>query len=305
MGRYITVRVVQAAIVLFCLVTFVFLASRVLGDPASLMAPLEASPQQIQDLRDQLGFSDPIGEQYVRFLGDVIHGDLGTSTWQQVPALDLVLSRLPATWALAFSAIFIATIIGIPLGIVASRRPRSLADNIVTGLSIISASIPNFWLALMLIAIFAVHLGWLPTSGYGSWQNFVLPLATLVPLSAGRISQITRTAMVDVLNQAYIRTARAKGLRERSILYAHALRNAALPVLIVGAAELADLLAGSVIVETIFAWPGVGYLTTQAIVNRDLPVVTAAVLVIGVQVLLLNIIVDIYSAAVDPQIRLR
>jgi peptide/nickel transport system permease protein len=305
MVRYITVRVAQAVLVLFFLVTLVFFVSRVLGDPAELIAPIDAPPEAIDDLRQQLGFDEPIGEQYAGFLNDLVHGDLGTSSWQQVPALGLVLSRLPATLQLAGAAILIASLIGITLGVVASRRPGSFADNVVSTLSIISASIPNFWLALMLIAIFAVHLGWVPTSGYGSWENFVLPLATLVPLSAGRIAQVTRTAMVDVLNQPYIRTAKAKGLRERTILYRHALRNAAIPVLIVGAAELADLLAGAVIVETIFAWPGIGYLTTQAIVNRDLAVVTAAVLVIGFQVLILNILVDLYSAAVDPQIRLR
>lgn len=303
MIRYVSVRLALAAVVVFCLVTVVFFVSRVLGNPAELIAPVDSSPAFVNNLKHELGFSAPVGTQYARFLRGALHGNLGDSSWQHVPALPLVLSRVPATLELAGLTILLAIILGVPIGMIAARSPGSVVDNSVSGMAMLSASMPSFWLALMLIAIFAVELQLLPTSGYGSWQNFVLPLATLVPLSAGRLAQITRSSMIDVLNQEYIRTAHGKGLRERTILARHALRNAAIPVMTVAATELADLLSGAVIVETIFGWPGVGFLTTQAITNRDLAVVTAAVLVIGIQVVLLNVVVDVLYFFVDPQIR--
>lgn len=302
--RYIAVRLLLAGVVVVCLVTVVFFVSRVLGNPAQLIAPVDASPAFVKNLERQLGFADPLHVQYFRFLRGALHGNIGRSSWQHVPALPLVLSRLPATMELAGLTIIVATMIGVLLGIVAARSPGSSVDNVVSGLAMASASMPSFWLALILIAVFAVRLHLLPTSGYGSWQNFVLPLATLVPLSAGRLAQITRSSMIDVLSQDYIRTAHAKGLREVRVLSRHAFRNASIPVLTVAATELADLLSGAVIVETIFGWPGVGFLTTQAITNRDLAVVTAAVLVIGVQIVVLNLLVDVLYFFVDPQIRL-
>jgi peptide/nickel transport system permease protein len=303
MGRYVVLRLGLAALLVFCLVSLVFVISRILGDPVALIAPLTASKAFVDDLRQQLGFADPLGEQYLRFLRDAIHGDFGISSWQRVPALPLVLSRLPATWQLAGTTMVIALVVGIGLGMLAARRQGSTVDSLVTGLSMASASMPGFWLALVLILVFAVQLRLLPTSGYGNWQNFILPLATLVPLAAGRLAQITRSSMIDVLNQGYIKTAHAKGLAEPRILIVHALQNAAIPILTVGADELATLLNGSVIVETIFGWPGIGFLTTQAITNRDLSVITAAVLVVGVQLVLVNLLIDLLYTRIDPRIR--
>jgi len=305
MVRYIAVRLALAAVVLFCLVSLVFFVSRVLGDPASLMAPLDASPKFVEDLRRQLGFADPLLTQYARFLRGALVGDLGMSTWQQVPALSLVLSRVPATLQLAGAAIILASLLGVAMGIVAARKPGSLVDNAVTALSIVSASTPSFWLALVLIVVLAVYLRLVPTSGYGTWQQFVLPLATLVPLSAGRLAQITRSSVVEVLGLGYIKTAHAKGLRERRVLLSHAFPNAGLPILTVASDELASLLNGSVIVETIFGWPGIGFLTTEAITQRDLAVVTAAVLVIGAQLVLLNLVIDLLYTRLDPRISFR
>jgi peptide/nickel transport system permease protein len=302
MVRYVAVRLALAAVVLFCLVSLVFFVSRVLGDPASLMAPLDASPKYVEDLRRQLGFADPLLTQYGRFLRGALVGDLGSSTWQQVPALSLVLSRVPATLQLAGAAIVLASVLGITMGMVAARKPGSLVDNAVTALSIVSASTPSFWLALVLIVVLAVYLRLVPTSGYGTWQQFVLPLATLVPLSAGRLAQITRSSVVEVLGLGYIKTAHAKGLRERRVLLSHAFPNAGLPILTVASDELASLLNGSVIVETIFGWPGIGFLTTEAITQRDLAVVTAAVLVIGAQLVLLNLVIDLLYTRLDPRI---
>jgi peptide/nickel transport system permease protein len=303
--RYVALRLVLAAVVLFFLVSLVFFISRVLGDPASLMAPLEASPQAVEELRRQLGFSDPVLTQYLRFLRDAATGDLGMSSWQRVPALQVVLSRVPATLQLAGATIVLSSLIGVGMGVIAARRPGSLVDSAVTGLSVISASIPSFWLALVLIVVFAVSLRLVPTSGYGTWQQFVLPLATLVPLSAGRLAQITRSSMVEVLTLGYIKTAHAKGLHGRAVLLSHAFPNAGLPILTVASDELALLLNGSVIVETIFGWPGVGFLTTEAITQRDLAVVTAAVLVVGAQLVLLNVVIDLLYTRLDPRIRLR
>jgi peptide/nickel transport system permease protein len=199
----------------------------------------------------------------------------------------------------------VASVIGIALGIVAARRPGSLVDNLVTSLSIASASTPSFWLALVLIVVVAVQLRLVPTSGYGTWQQFVLPLATLVPLSAGRLAQITRSSMLEVLRLGYIKTAHAKGLPGSTVTLVHAFPNAGLPILTVGADELASLLNGSVIVETIFGWPGVGFLTTQAITQRDLSVVTASVLVVGAQLVALNLLIDLLYTRLDPRIRLQ
>ena len=304
MARYLLVRLGLAVVVLFSLVSLVFFISRVLGDPASLMAPITASPAAIDELRRQLGFADPVQVQYIRFLRSALTGDFGQSSWQHVPALGVVLSRVPATIQLAGATIVIATFLGIVLGIVAARRPGSVADSAVTALSIVSASTPSFWLALVLIVVVAVQLRLVPTSGYGTWQQFVLPLATLVPLSAGRLAQITRSAMVEVMGLGYIKTAHAKGLPERSVTMRHAFPNAGLPIITVASDELASLLNGSVIVETIFGWPGVGFLTTEAIKQRDLAVVTAAVLILGAQLVFLNLVIDLLYTRLDPRIRL-
>jgi peptide/nickel transport system permease protein len=225
------------------------------------------------------------------------------STWQHVPALGLVLSRVPATVQLAGATIVVASAVGLAMGILAAGRPGSLVDNAVTSLAVVSASTPSFWLALALIVVVAVELRLAPTSGYGTWQHLILPLATLVPLSAGRLAQITRSSMLEVLRLAYINTAHAKGLTRRAVTLGHAFPNAGLPILTVAADELASLLNGSVIVETIFGWPGVGFLTTQAITQRDLGVVSAAVLVLGAQLVLLNLVIDLLYTRLDPRIR--
>ena len=229
----------------------------------------------------------------------------GDSSWQRVPALPLVLSRVPATIQLAGATILLASVIGVWMGISAARRPGSLLDSLVSSLAIMSASIPSFWFALVLIVVVAVELRLLPTSGYGTWQQFILPLATLVPLSAGRIAQITRSSMLETLGLDYIKTAYAKGLRGSTITFRHAFPNAGLPILTVASDELATLLNGSVIVETIFGWPGIGFLTTEAISQRDLAVVTAAVLVIGAQLVALNLLIDLLYTRLDPRIRLQ
>ena len=305
MARYIVMRSGLAIVVLACLVSVVFVISRVLGDPATLMAPLDASPRAVEELRRQLGFADPLPDQYVRFLRNALTGNLGDSSWQRVPALPLVLSRVPATIQLAGATILLASVIGVWMGISAARRPGSLLDSLVSSLAIMSASIPSFWFALVLIVVVAVELRLLPTSGYGTWQQFILPLATLVPLSAGRIAQITRSSMLETLGLDYIKTAYAKGLRGSTITFRHAFPNAGLPILTVASDELATLLNGSVIVETIFGWPGIGFLTTEAISQRDLAVVTAAVLVIGAQLVALNLLIDLLYTRLDPRIRLQ
>jgi peptide/nickel transport system permease protein len=305
MARYVGMRLALAVIVVYCLVSLVFVISRILGDPAALMAPLDASPSFVEQLRRELGFADPIPVQYLRFVQGAFRGDLGVSSWQRVPVLPLVLSRVPATLQLAAATIAFASVIGVALGILAARRPGSVADSAVTSLSIISASTPSFWLALVLILVISVQLRLLPTSGYGSWQQFVLPLATLVPLSAGRLAQITRSSMLEVLRLAYVTTAHAKGLPGHRVILGHALPNAALPIITVASDEVATLLNGSVIVETIFGWPGIGFLITQAITQRDLALVTAAVLVLGTQLVLLNLVIDLLYPRLDPRIRLR
>jgi peptide/nickel transport system permease protein len=286
-------------------VVAVFFATHLLGDPARLMLRPEATDEQVEALRAELGLDDPILVQFGRYLGDLARGDFGDSLWQRVPAMPIVLDRLPATLYLAGVTLAVAVPLALVLGVVSAVRPRSLPDRIVTVVSLAGVSTADFWLGLMLILLFAVELGWLPTSGYGGLSFVLLPAAALAVRPMGRISQVVRSAMLDEMGRAYVTTARAKGLRERIVVVSHTLKNAAIPIITMMGDEAASLLNGAVVIETLFGWPGIGILLIEAINKRDLPLVEATAIVIAVMIVTVNLLVDITYSLIDPRVRYR
>jgi peptide/nickel transport system permease protein len=293
----------HSAFILVGLIIIVFFVTHSLGDPAELMLRPEASEEQVQALRESLNLDDPILIQFGRFMGDLAQGDLGDSLWQRVPAMPIVLDRVPKTLYLAGVTMGIAVPLAILLGIVSALRPRSLIDRFATTIALTGVSIADFWLGLMLILLFAVQLGWVPTSGYGGLNYVILPALTLAVRPIGRISQVVRSAMLDEMSRPYITTARAKGLRERVVILSHTLKNAAIPIVTMMGDEAASLLNGAVVIETLFGWPGVGILLIQAIENRDLPLIEAAVIVIATMIIGVNLLVDLLYAVIDPRVR--
>lgn len=296
-------RLTQSAFILLGLVIAVFFATHLLGDPVRLMVSPEASEAQVETMREQLGLNDPLQVQFGRYLGGLVRGDFGESIWQRVPAMPIVLDRLPATLYLAGITLAVAVPLAVVLGIISALRPRSLADRIVSVVSLIGVSIADFWLGLMLILVFAVQFGWLPTSGFGGLNYVILPAAALAVRPIGRISQVVRGAMFDQMSQAYVVTARAKGLKERVVISTHTLKNAAIPIITMTGDEAASLLNGAVVIETLFGWPGVGILLIQAIQNRDLPLVEATAITIAVMIITVNLLVDLTYSLLDPRVR--
>ncbi len=281
----------------------VFFVTHLLGDPASLMLRPEATEEQRQALRESLGLNDPLLVQFGRYMGDLARADFGNSIWQRVPAMDIVLDRLPATLYLAGATLIVAIPLAVLLGTISAIKPRSIADRVVTVVSLAGVSTADFWLGLMLILLFAVRFGWLPTSGYGGLTFVVLPAATLAVRPIGRISQVVRSAMLDQMRSGYVTTARAKGLTEKVVILSHTLKNAAIPILTLMGDEAASLLNGAVVIETLFGWPGVGILLIQAIENRDLPLIEASVIVIAILIVGVNLLVDLAYTFIDPRVR--
>ena len=282
----------------------VFLITRAIGDPVDLMLPLEATEAQRQQMRETLGFNRPMYVQFIDFSLKALRGDFGNSLWQRVPALPLVLERLPATFLLSFAAIALAIVFAVPLGVLAALRPRTALDHFCSLGSLVGMCVASNWLGLMLILIFAVNLGWFFTSGYGSWKHLVLPAVTLAAAPLGRITQIVRSSVLDELNRNYVTAARARGLSEQAVIMGHALKNAAIPIVTLSGWELSRLLAGfTVIVEVVFGWPGVGQLAIDAIRRQDLNLLQADVFVVGVLVVVLNLLIDMTYGWFDPRIR--
>jgi peptide/nickel transport system permease protein len=281
----------------------VFFVTHLIGDPVSLMLRPEATAEQRQALRERLGLNDPLPVQFGRFMSGALRGDFGQSIWQRVPAMPIVLDRLPATIYLASVTLLLAIPLSIVLGIVSAIRPGSVVDRVVTVIALGGVSTAEFWLGLMLILLFAVRLGWLPTSGYGGIQYVLLPAIALAVRPLGRVSQVVRSVMLDQFSQPYVTTARAKGLSERVVVYLHTLKNAAIPIATLVGDEAASLLNGAVVIETVFGWPGVGILLIQAIERRDLPLIEASVIVIAVMIVTVNLLVDLTYSLMDPRVR--
>ncbi len=281
----------------------VFFVTHLLGDPVDLMLRPEATEEQRQALRESLGLNDPLPVQFGRYMADLARADFGDSIWQRVPAMQIVLDRLPATLYLAGATLIVAIPLAVLLGTISAIKPRSIADRVVTVASLAGVSTADFWLGLMLILLFAVRFGWLPTSGYGGLTFVVLPAATLAVRPIGRISQVVRSAMLDQMRAGYVTTARAKGLTEKVVILSHTLKNAAIPILTLMGDEAASLLNGAVVIETLFGWPGVGILLIQAIENRDLPLIEASVIVIAIMIVGVNLLVDLAYTLIDPRVR--
>lgn len=302
---YVGRRSLQSLLLLWLVTVVVFgLLHLTPGDPAAIMLGEQATPEQVRDLRHALGLDAPLPVQYGRFLGRALHGDFGFSIRAQRPALEVVLERLPATLLLTAGAFLFALLVGMPIGIVSSVKRLTVWDHGSMALALMGQSMPVFWLGLMLITVFAVQLRWLPASGMGGPQHLILPSVTLGTFLIGLIIRLTRSSMLDVLRQDYVRTARAKGLGERAVILRHGLKNALIPVVTLLGLQLGLLLGGAVITETVFAWPGVGSVTVTAIHQRDYPVVQCAVLVSAVLVVSINWAVDVLYHYLDPRIRM-
>jgi peptide/nickel transport system permease protein len=304
MTSYVIRRLIYSVAVVAGVTAVVFLVTHVLGDPVKLMLPLEATHEQYEQAREVLGFNDPLYVQFLRFASKAVRGDFGDSLWQRVPALPLVLERLPATFQLAGVAIFIAVALAIPLGVLAALKPRSWLDHTCTLGSLAGMCIADFWLGLMLILIFPVSLGLFYTSGYGTWQHLILPALTLSARPLGRIALIVRSSTLDEMNKAYVTAARSRGLTEQATIIGHVLKNASIPIVTLSGWELTRLLAGfTVVVETVFGWPGVGLLAIDAIRRQDLPLLQADVFIVALIVVAINLLIDLVYGFLDPRIR--
>ena len=302
MGRYLLKRLWHTVYVAVGISAISFFFIHLSGDPVMLMLPPDATMAEVAALREQLGFNDPIYVQYWRFASRALQGDLGSSLYFRVPAVSLILERLPASLELAGAAMLIALLVSIPLGIISAVRRGSLWDVSSMLGALFGLSMPHFWLGIMLILLFSVTLGWLPTSGRGTLAQLVMPALALGLSLMAMFARLTRSVMLEVLSQDYVRTARAKGLRERLVIGKHALKNALIPLVTVAGMQFGFLIGGTVIIETVFAWPGVGRLVVQAIFSRDYPLVQATVLVLAVIFVLVNLITDLIYLWLDPQI---
>jgi ABC-type dipeptide/oligopeptide/nickel transport system permease component len=306
MGKYVLGRCRQAVPVLFGVTLITFLLTHVaLGDPVRAMMGQRADPDIVARIRVEYGLDEPVWKRYVRYLGKLVVGDLGTSYRQGRPVSEVIAERLPATARLAVTAMGIALVLGVAAGVVAAMRHNTLVDLLLMMGALLGISTPVFWLGMMLIILFGVWLGWFPISGYGEGdiRHLILPALTLGVLQAGIIARITRSALLEVLHQEYIRTARAKGLREGVVVLKHGLRNGLMPVITLAGIGLGDLLVGAPLTETVFAWPGLGRLLVSAVGNRDLPVVVGATFVFALIYLGASLLVDLAYALVDPRIR--
>jgi peptide/nickel transport system permease protein len=290
--------------VLVLVTLIIFFVIRLKGDPIAQLAPVELlSPQEITELRRAYGFDRPIVVQYVDFMQRLLHGDFGTSFRYRQPAFGLVIERVPKTAQLAAAAIVVAWLMALPLGIIAAVRRGSMVDLVATTLSVVGRGLPNYWLGIMLILVFAVGLQWLPVSGSDSPGHLVLPAMTLGVGMATTLTRLIRSSLLEVIRQDYMTTARAKGLRERIVIVRHGLRNALIPVLTLFGLQVAWLMGGAVIVEQVFAWAGMGQLMIKAVFTRDMAIVQAGVFVFALIVMGVNLLVDAAYTFLDPRIR--
>jgi peptide/nickel transport system permease protein len=301
--RYLLRRVLQGIGTLLIISLIVFLLARLSGDPLNIMLSEEASKEDYAVAAKHWGLDRPLTEQYLTFLGNALRGDLGQSIRLRRPALELVWERLPATLQLAGAAIFVSLVIAIPIGVLSAVKRDTPLDYIGKVIALIGQSMPSFWLGIVLIWIFAVVLGWLPASGTGGIQHFILPALALGWYQVAAVMRLVRSAMLDVLDSEYVKLARIKGVTERRVVWKHCLRNAAIPPLTYIGFIVAVLLTGSIVIETVFAWPGIGLLAIDAVRYRDFPVVQTVVLLYAAKYVVINLLVDVAYVYVDPRIR--
>jgi ABC-type dipeptide/oligopeptide/nickel transport system permease component len=303
MQGYIIRRVLYACISLVLLSITIFCLVRITGDPAVLMAEPGAKEEDLQAIRHQFGLDQPLVLQYFTFVTSVARGDFGKSIYYRIPVFDLYLQRLPASLLLAAVAMAISLILGIPMGILSAVRVNTWLDNFGGIFAILGLSLPSFWVGLMLILLFSVELGWLPSSGFESWKHVLMPAFSLGWVFAAAHMRLARSAMLEVLGSEYIKLARIKGLSERLVITKHAFKNAIIPVLTLAGINLVLMVNVAIVVESVFAWPGVGRLLFEGISFRDFPVVQTTVLMGGLMIVVVNLIVDVLYAYIDPRIR--
>ena len=303
MRRYLLARLAQTVLVVFLSLTAVFGMVRLTGDPVLLFMPMDIQAKDVEEFRERLGFNDPLAVQYTRFLAAAVRGDFGDSLRYRRDAFGLVLERLPATLLLAGAALGLTLVVAVPLGVLSAVRRDTAFDHVGTVVTVLGQATPGFWLGLMLIYVFAVQLRWLPTGGMGTAAHVVMPAVVLAAFNSARVARLTRSAVLDTLGEDYVLTARAKGLAETRVIGKHTLRNSAIPIVTLAGLEAGQLLGGAVVTETIFAWPGLGRLTVQALLNRDFPVVMAAVSFTSIVYTLMNLLVDVAYGWLDPRVR--
>lgn len=303
MYRFLLSRLGYGLIAIAGIVVVVFIIVRLLGDPATLMLTENAPPEAVAAFRQEHGLDQPIHIQLVRWLADVAKGNLGRSMRHNEPALGMLVERIPATLSLTAGALLLSLVISVPLGVLAARHHNTVRDRITMGIAVLGQSVPDFWLGLMLMLVFGVWLRWLPISGMGTWKHLVLPMITLAVFPLARTTRLIRSSLLETLGQDYVKTGHAKGLAANRVLYKHALRNALIPVVTIVGLEVGSLLGGAIIVETIFAWPGMGRLLVQALNNRDFALIQAGVLMLAVLKVVVNLGVDLAYSVLDPRIR--
>ena len=306
MGRFVARRLLQGILVVLGVTVVVFVVTRMVGDPVKFVLPLEATQEERDSRAAELGFDRSIPVQFVDYIEDLARFDFGESLWQRGrPTIDIVSDALPRTFQLVGAGMVLALVVALPLGILSSLKPGGVLDRVLVTTSLLGLSVPQFWLGLVLIILFGVNLGWLPTAGAGTWKHIVLPAVTLGLPAAGRLAMMVRSSMIDELNKQYIKTARAKGMSFGRVVGLHALRNGSIPVITLTGWELIRMLAGyTVVVETVFNWPGLGQTAIQAIQRQDLFLLQTIVLVVAVMVVVVNIAIDVAYKAVDPRVQI-
>jgi peptide/nickel transport system permease protein len=303
MKSFIINRILSGIVVIFGISVFSFLLIHLIpGDPVKIMLGINATPEQVEKLNHHLGLDKPLLVQYVQYISNVFQGDFGASLKTGRPVLTEILDRFPETVKLAIFGLLIAVVLGISMGILAAKFKDSFIDKLCTWFATFGVSIPSFWLAILLVMVFSVKLGWFPIANGTGLQDLVLPAVTLGVVASTMIMRLTRNGMVEVLSNDYIRTARAKGLDERIILIRHSLRNVLIPVVTVVGLQLAALLGGTVIIEQVFNWPGLGTLAIGGIMSRDFPLIQGIILFMGVVYVTINILVDVLYSLIDPRV---
>jgi ABC-type dipeptide/oligopeptide/nickel transport system permease component len=303
MQRFIVQRLLQAIVLVVLVATIVFFLGRLTGNPVDLMLPEEASAADRQAMSEALGLEDPLHEQYVRFVLDALRGDLGTSIRYREPVVESFLSRLPNTLLLSVPAMALAVLMAVPLGVLSALRRGGLLDKVSGTVAVLGIATPNFWLGILLIYVFRVQLGWLPSGRMGGPEHYVLPAVTLGTFLVAGFMRLIRSSMLEIMDSEFVKLARIKGLSETRVVWKHCLRNALVPVLTLWGVFMAGLVTGAIVTETVFAWPGIGRLTYEAVIFRDFPLLQAVIIMAAVMIVFINLMVDILYAYVDPRIR--
>lgn len=303
MTRFLLTKLLRAIVTLWLVVTFIFVILRLSGDPTDILLPDDASQEVVEYYRHLWGLDRPLHEQYVRYFISVIQGDFGESLRDRRDALTVVLERVPATLQLGIAALLCSIFVGVPLGIYAALHRNQAADRLTIGFAVLGYAMPHFFLGILLILLFSMWLQVLPSSGSATWLHMVMPVITLGMASAGTLARFSRSAMLEVLNQSYMRTAKAKGVPSLRRIAWHAMPNAAIPVITVLGFKIGGLISGAVVTETVFAWPGIGRLLVTSVAQRDLAVVQTIILLVALTMVIANLLVDALYGWVDPRVR--